>query len=114
MRSMRSATRSLSRSLFVDFCKSGAVVEGRTGYLAARCVEHGVRPVATEENDSEATRTREGFELAVLSELPSTYEDVEQQPPPAEGLWVILADVTVVRGEVSVEPDTHRRYAGSC
>lgn len=99
-------------SVRLDVCKSGAVGDGRTGYLAARYVEHDVRPVATEDG-SEHTRTREGVELAVLDELPSTYRDAECRPSDDEG-WVILADVTVTRGEVSVKTDAHRRYAVSC
>lgn len=95
-----------------DVCESGSVVEGQTGYLGVRCVEQDARPVATEDG-SEHTRTREGIELAVLDELPSTYRDAERRPSDDEG-WVILADVTVTRGEVSVETDAHRRYAVSC
>ena len=98
-------------SVRLDVCKSGAVVEGQTGYLAARYVEHDVRPVATE-NGSEHTRTREGVELAVLEELPPTYREAGRRPSDDER-WLILADVNVTRGEVSVDSD-HRRYAGSC
>jgi hypothetical protein len=86
----------------IDVCKSD-VVEGRTAYLAVRYAEHAVRSVATEETGSEEIRTRESFDLAVLTELPTS----DGQP------WVILADVTVVGGQVSVETNGHRRYAVS-
>jgi hypothetical protein len=79
-----------------DVCKAG-LVEGATGYLAVRYAEEDLAPVATE-GAAEATRIREGFELAVRA-----------GPPWGEEPWVLLAEVTLAGREVSVET-AHRRY----
>ena len=96
----------------LDVCKSGALADGQTGYLAIRFAEHDVRPTATPNGESEPQRTREGYELAVLTRLPATSE--YEGPPPANVQWVVLAKVTISDGEVSFETGAHRRYAVPC
>jgi hypothetical protein len=96
----------------LDVCKSGAVAEGETGYLAVRAVEHAVSPAPTPEGGTEPQRTREAHELAVLTELPETSE--QESSPPADSGWVVLAELAVHDGQVSVETGAHRRYVVPC
>jgi hypothetical protein len=90
----------------LDVCAENRTDEGRTGYLAVRYATRATRPIAAEasanEDATEYSRTRDEFELGVLSELPRPEES-----------WVILADVTVAAGEVSVDQERHRRYVVS-
>jgi hypothetical protein len=81
----------------VDVCAESPAGEGGTGYLAVRYLAEATRPVA--HGDTQYTRTRDGFELGVLKELPRTGKS-----------WVVLAGVTVTDGEVSIDPQDHRRY----
>jgi hypothetical protein len=110
--------------------------DGEPGYLAIRHVERDTRPVRVpscgcgcDESACEYSRIRDGFELAVLTELPATYRTMQKVPlddvtsckngprtcPPCPSdPWVILADVTVSGGTVDVvQPDPHRRYVAS-
>jgi hypothetical protein len=88
-----------------DICGERRLRDEETAYLAIRYAEHAVRPIPTaasegDESATEHSRIREGFELRVLTELPST-DEVE---------WVVLADVVAARGELSVDSEPHRRY----
>ena len=110
--------------------------EDQPAYLAVRHVERDTRPVrvpacgcACDDAACEYSRVRDGFELAVLAELPEAYRTNERpsldavtscangprDPCPAcpADPWVILADVTVSAGAVHVEPEPHRRYVAS-
>jgi hypothetical protein len=81
----------------VDVCAESPTGEGGTGYLAVRYAAEATRPITNE--DTEYTRTRDGFELRVLKELPGSKEP-----------WVVLCGVTVADGEASLDPERHRRY----
>ena len=112
--------------------------DDQTAYLAVRYVERATRPVTVtacgcgcDDSTCEYSRTRDGFELAVLTELPSTYRAMEgEQPTLAKAYscvgewrgpcldcppdpWVVLADLIVTGGEVTVDCDPHRRYVVS-
>ena len=96
----------VAESVRLDVCAENRTDEGRTGYLAVRYAMRATRPIAAEasanEDATEYRRTRDEFELGVLKDLPRPEES-----------WVILADVTVAAGEVSLDPERHRRYVVS-
>ena len=79
----------------LDVCAAGGLGEGRSAYLAVRYAEEGISPIPVEGDAPAYSRIREGFELAVLAQHP-------QEP------WVVLAAVTLLRGEVSVESGPRR------
>jgi hypothetical protein len=110
--------------------------EDQTGYLAVRYAERATRPVTVtacgcgcDESACEYSRTRDAFELAVLTELPPTYRRRKRPslavafacagewrgpcPPCPDEPWVILADVTISGGDVTVDCSPHRRYVAS-
>jgi hypothetical protein len=115
------------------------VKEGRTAYLAVRYAELPSRPVRApgcgcgcEETGCEYSRTRDGFELAVLTQLPASYRrksapDIEESwsctdehsrdkcPECPSDPWVILSNFTLENGEMQLDDrwDTHRRYVVS-
>jgi hypothetical protein len=108
-------------------------------YLAVRYVERATRPVRVpgcgcgcDESECEYSRTRDGFELKVLTELPAAYRKKGSDfaglaaalscrggrrdacPPCPEEPWVVLCDLQVSGGEiVALECDAHRRYVAS-
>jgi len=116
--------------------------EGDTLYLAIRAAQCDTRPVRTtacscgcDDAECEYSRTRDSFELAVLTELPEDYKRFEKITPLAELIllmrsltciagarrcppcpttpWVILADLEL-DGDNQVTPaPTHRRYVAS-
>lgn len=114
------------------------VKDGATVYLAVRYVEQPTRPVRVpgcgcgcDNGDCQYSRTRDGFELKVLTELPQAYLTPAtdavvaawscegagfraQCPPcPAEP-WVVLCDLVVSGGAITqVDCYTHRRYVVS-
>jgi hypothetical protein len=114
------------------------IEDGATVYLAVRYVERATRPVRVpgcgcgcDESECEYSRTRDGVEVNVLTELPADYvsrgprtdpwEDTyscaggpRRCPPCPASPWVILADL-VISGGVIVDPvgDTHRRYVAA-
>jgi hypothetical protein len=118
------------------------VKDGATVYLAVRYVERPTRPVrlpgcgcGCDEAECEYSRTCDGFELKVLTELPTPYREAarerntleaswscsDQGPSgraacpdcPAEP-WVILCDLIVSGGEITdANCDAHRRYVVS-
>jgi len=110
-------------------------------YLAIRACERPVRPVRVlscgcgcDDSECEYSRTREGYAIKVLTELPDGYK-TPMTPPGAAGLvaalscttgrrgacppcpkepWVILADLAIDGDEsVLVQCDPHRRYVVS-
>jgi hypothetical protein len=109
-------------------------------YLAVRYCERPTRPVRVmscgcgcDDTECEYSRTRDGYVIKVLTELPDGYT-TPMVPPGAQGLieaascvlgrrkgclpcpespWVILADLAVDDEEVTVDCDPHRRYAVS-
>jgi hypothetical protein len=81
----------------LDVCAKSPAADGWMGFLALRYVAEATRPVP--HDDTEYSRTRDGFELGVLDKLPRTDES-----------WIVLAGVTVTAGEVSLDPERHRRY----
>ena len=116
---------------------------GQVMYLAVRYSECDTRPVRVaacgcvcDDTECEYSRTRDSFELKVLTELPSTYLLFEDLTPAAEILlllrsfacirepracppcpaspWVILADVELdAAGAVTIDCASHRRYVAS-
>jgi hypothetical protein len=118
------------------------VQDGATVYLAVRYVERPTRPVRVpgcacgcDERECEYSRTRDGFELKVLTELPTTYQGWPESPKdereaflasytcrgqaracagcPDEP-WVVLCDLEVSGGEiVDLKCEPHRRYVVS-
>ena len=114
--------------------------EGRTAFLAVRYAELPSRPVRApgcgcgcEDSGCEYSRTRDGYELRVLTELPASYrrksgegaldaswsctaDHVRDECPecPSDP-WVILADFTLEDGAVRLGNtwDRHRRYVVS-
>lgn len=116
---------------------------GQVMYLAVRYAECDTRPVRVaacgcgcDDTECEYSRTRDSFELKVLTELPSTYVLFEKLTPTAEILlllrsfaciggpracppcptspWVILADVELdAAGAVTIDCARHRRYVAS-
>lgn len=115
------------------------VRDDTTVYLAIRYVERATRPVRVpgcgcgcDESECEYSRTRDGFELKVLTELPSAYRKKvnEKQawtaayscaggkaracPPCPEEPWVVLCDLVVSGGEIAdLTCEPHRRYVAS-
>jgi hypothetical protein len=113
--------------------------EDATAYLAVRYVERTTRPVRVpgcgcgcDEGECEYSRTRDSFELKVLTQLPESYRmrrGAENEwdatmsctggttrgfcPPCPADPWVILCDLTLSGGEVSVTCPPHRRYVVS-
>lgn len=115
------------------------VRDDTTVYLAVRYVERATRPVRVpgcgcgcDESECEYSRTRDGFELKVLTELPFAYRRKvnEKQawtasyscpggkgrscPPSPDEPWVVLCDLTVSGGRlqtsrVSLTAATSRR-----
>ncbi len=117
-----------------------SVKDGATVYLAVRHVERLARPVRApgcgcgcEDGDCEYSRIRDGFELKVLTELPTLYREQQESetaleaswsctggkeraqcPPCPSEPWVVLCDVVVASGEITnIDCDAHRRYAVS-
>jgi hypothetical protein len=113
------------------------LADGSTVYLAVRYVEHETRPVRVpgcgcgcDEAECEYSRTRDDYEVKVLTELPRDYEAAamsawenthscaggRDRPCPRcpEGPWVILADLVLSGGSI-VEPvgEAHRRYVAA-
>jgi hypothetical protein len=110
-------------------------------FLAVRFLERATRPVRVpgcgcgcDESECEYSRTRDSFELKVLTELPASYRVKEQDeadlwreswscpggaarrtcPPCPSDPWVILCDLTVSGGAISsVDCEAHRRYVVS-
>jgi hypothetical protein len=117
------------------------VKDGATVYLAVRYVERRTRPVRVpgcgcgcDESECEYSRIRDGFELAVLTELPASYRDPHPQaatwkaswscgtgdlsrascPACPSDPWVLLCDLVVTGGVISdTKCDPHRRYVVS-
>ena len=114
--------------------------EDQTAYLAIRYIERDMRPVSVpgcgcgcDDRACEYSRVRDGFELAVLTELPDTYKAMRTQtgkasldaavsckagrrgdcPDCPSDPWIILADLKVSAGVVHVDCDPHRRYVAS-
>ena len=110
-------------------------------YLAVRYVERATRPVRVpgcgcgcDDSECEYSRTRDCFELKVLTELPASYRVPKESqgdlwhasyacpggaarktcPPCPSDPWVILCDLTVSGGAIThVNCDAHRRYVVS-
>jgi|1186.fasta_scaffold231615_2 hypothetical protein len=117
------------------------VKEGETVYLAVRYVERAARPVRVpgcgcgcDESECEYSRTRDGFELKVLAELPDSYTEPLTDANKLEAAWscvagsaarascpdcpsdpwVILCDLKIAGGAISeTNCDAHRRYVVS-
>jgi hypothetical protein len=116
---------------------------GETLYLAVRYAECDSRPVRVstcgcgcDDSECEYSRTRDSFELKVLTELPEDYKRRDKITPLAQVMllmnsflclggprrcppcptspWVILADFTVdTAGTVDVQCAPHRHYVAS-
>jgi hypothetical protein len=116
------------------------VKDGATVYLAVRHVEQLTRPVRApgcgcgcDGDGCEYSRVRDGFELKVLTELPSLYRqplapvnkleaawscpggsERAKCPPCPSDPWVVLCDLIVTGGEITdANCDAHRRYVVS-
>lgn len=117
--------------------------DGQTLYLAVRYAECDSRPVRVsacgcgcDDAECEYSRTRDSFELNVLTELPDDYKrrdkiaplkelmllmgsfvcigGARRCPPCPTSPWVILADISVdAAGAVTVDCATHRHYVVS-
>jgi hypothetical protein len=110
--------------------------EDTTAYLAVRHVERATRPVLAPgcgcgDDGCEYSRTRDSFELRVLTELPASYRDTASPdpksavrcvgasaratcPPCPSDPWVLLCAFKVAGGSVvSVDCDPVRRYVAS-
>jgi hypothetical protein len=146
----------IDRDTSIDVCKQDAVSsldcgdvdvwcgdpprvrDGATVYLAVRHVERPARPVRSpgcgcDNGGCEFSRIRDGFELKVLTELPSAYRAARTDaseleaawscqagsarakcPPCPSDPWVVLCDLEVTAGEItSVDCDAHRQYVVS-
>jgi hypothetical protein len=116
------------------------IADNTPAYLAVRYVERPTRPVRVpghgcgcDDSDCEYSRTRDCYELKVLTELPAFYRikwaseallwkaswscsGIARRtcPPCPSDPWVILCDLTVSGGAIEkVDCDTHRRYVVS-
>ena len=117
--------------------------EGQELYLAVRATQCSTRPLRVtacgcgcDDADCEYSRTRDSFELAVLTELPQVYEDQATTdpllailglasafacvpgprvcPPCPPSPWVVLADLALdAEGHVTPTGAPHRRYVVS-